>query len=310
MANTVQNIFNNLVARVTNAQGPLIGPCTALQVAYTDISTSPTSAKSIVIPLPRLGPATVQPNGVPVTRSFNIDEVTMTFGEPVGVSGVFFDVDQAYTDQQISSLFTGPAVGRVMEGINAVVLNQLTPANFAVNPVITTGGGQVQPTDITNARKALSKQLVPVTDQANMNLLLGADVYNNMLPNTVYTAEQITGINAAEAGRAGGYLRRLYGANVLEEPALPTTGSGNTASYTSYYGHRWAIALAVRVPSLGPNDGQTCFSAITFARPGVPVRVSLQYQLSAGGWVFSVQAMAASTVVRPEMGQILLTTAA
>lgn len=107
--------------------------------------------------------------------------------------------------------------------------------------------------------------------------------------NTLYQIKTITSNNAAVLA--------------TDYTGVTGTATAQITSYTSALYHRYAVALGLRL--LPPPDPQVTKSAIVFYKK-LPIFITLAYIAQNRGYMLAFDTAYATQVVRPNMGQIIL----
>jgi len=306
MANNVTGFFQTLVAASTKANEALVGTTALLDAVYLDyspITAAPYQTLNVPIPQQVTGQVADAGTGDPVFTDVAAVTKPISLNKHPQYGFRISDFEQYTSAEQIRQVFIDPAIKGIAETANAAIAALLNSGALPVNPVIATTGSIVPVANFLTGFARLADQKVPVQDMPNMSYISAPTVYAKTLQDPQWTQESIASARTAEEARRMGNLRAAFGSTPQMDQQMPTVGATPGRTFTGVYMHRFAIALISRPLPPAPADGVTLFCTYTRWR-GFSIRITMQYLVTKGGWVVSVDAGFGIAVMRPEMAQL------
>jgi len=306
MSVDASNFYQNLVAAFGEANAAVVGPTKIIESVYVDYKPEEAAlGQTINVPLPARLTSQVADIGTgsftPINPSSTV--VALPFTNHPGISFVVSDFSQYNTPTDIRKMFLDSCLKGILEYINQDLGSLFNSTNFNVyGSPIAGSSNEFTTANMVTAFGKLASARIPVRDFGNFFGLFHPLVFANMTNDTTWSANSQIGYQIAGETRRYGMLGEQWGALLDFDPDMPnvTSGSPATTTYTSAIFHRHAVALGIR--PLPIPDTPNVLANNIMLKDIVPVRVMVGYQQQYGGWMITVDAGYARSVIRPDHG--------
>lgn len=307
MANAISGFFQTLVAATEDAAQALVGTTALMDAIYVDYAPVAASVgQTLSIPIPAQVTSSVADSGVgdPVFTDVTFTTKSIVFNKHPQFGYVVRDFEQFNSPESIRNLMIDPSLKGIAENVNGVIAALINSTALNVNATVTTTASLISADQFVQGQVALINQKVPTLDTPNMSFIQAPTLWGKLLRDAQWTTESIVGAEQALAAKKMGYLREAYATQLGYDQQMPVSGTAGSRTFLSVLMHRWAIAAAYR-PLPKPDEKVVEFTYVMWK--GMPVRISLGYSISKGGWLVSIEAGYGVSVVRPEMAQLFST---
>jgi P22 coat protein - gene protein 5 len=307
MANAISAFFQTLVTAATEASQALVGTTSLMDAIYVDYSpAAATVGQTLSIPIPAQVTTQVADagSGDPTFTDVAFAQKTIVFNKHPQYGYVVRDFEQFNSPTSIRNLLIDPALKGIAENVNGTIAGLVNSTALNVNAPIATTGSTVTPDQFVQGQVVLIGQKVPTLDTPNMTFLQAPTPWGKLLRNADWTQESLVGAEQAIAAKKMGFLREAYGTQLGYDQQMPVSGSVGSRTFLSVLMHRFAIAAAYR-PLPKPDDNVAEYTYIMWK--GLPIRITLGYSISRGGWLANIDAGYGVSAVRPEMAQLFTT---
>lgn len=212
-----------------------------------------------------------------------------------------FDKTRSSIDNLIEFALA-PCIEEVVQQVNAGIGGLMIAAkfNFGANPSIAGGADLFTRAQLTQAYHRLRSNGAPMV-YGDLFLATAGVVSGNIGNQAEIYQASYVGDSVAEAFSAEAIPLKFIKTLLVADDDVPVPGAG---TYNGLLYHRGAIVLrtAYEAPLRSPHIYETWVDG-----NGIPVKVTISADALADGHLVTASAVMGLDVVRPELGQILLT---
>lgn len=299
--------YETLVAAASMATQALSLPNTFIEAVYTEYSPNYQGALgqtlTINVPTVSVSNASDEGNGGITGISPGDVSVQVSINHKYGSNRKVTLYEDTLAAQVLSQVYVQPVIEEVLRKLDQAMCADITSANFNSYTSITAGADTIARSHLGQAWANLRAAGAPLNDPSNNYLLSHPVVIGNMMSSSDFSSESTVGIRAAELAQQRALVVNQFNFRVLDDPYCPLPGAG---TYAALAAHRYCYGLRTVTPSLVRNENLV--QTVVFPKPKVPVVLETWYEPKDQARYIHAYVMCGHKVVRPELGQFLVTT--